>query len=112
MAPITFPALEAYAPVLVMAVISCATMVPSFFTPVFTVMTLACRTRVDTMHSRRVAVNFTGLRHSIASTAGISSTEDSIFPPNAPPMVGLTTRTLLSGRPNIRLNTIRSPKVF
>ena len=64
------------------------------------------------MHSRRVAVNFTGLRHSIASAAGISSTEDSIFPPNAPPMVGLTTRTLLSGRPNIRLNTIRSPKVF
>ena len=34
-------------------------------------MTLACRTRVDTIHSRRVAVNFTGLRHSIASAAGI-----------------------------------------
>ena len=68
------------------------------------------RIRVDKLDG--VAVNFTGLRHSIASAAGISSTEDSIFPPNAPPMVGLTTRTLLSGRPNIRLNTIRSPKVF
>ena len=72
-----------------------ALIVPSFINPVLTRALDACLTLVDVIHSFLVYSSLTGLLVILDNTVATGSIVISSFPPNAPPIAGVTTRILL-----------------
>jgi hypothetical protein len=99
---------SACAPVFQIKLMSLATRVPSFMTPVLS-FTVAGVEPADAVNSSVLVMTiFTGLPLFIASAIVIGSRRGSILPPNPPPTFVQITRILLSGTPKRPAMTVRN----